>query len=448
MPKTIKLHKGLDLNLKGKAAPMVRDMQTKDLFALCPDDFHGFKPKVVVKEGDTVLAGDALFVNKDRPELQVVSPVSGTVKSIERGERRKVLSIVVEAAEVQEAKDFGAAKPTELSGEEVKNKMLQSGVFAFLRQRPYDVTADPTDKPKAIVVSAFSKMPLSQDFSLALKGREDDFQTGIDALSKLSKVFLNIAPGQESILSGTKNAEVTIFDGPNPSGNVGVQINHLCPVNKGEVVWTMRAEEVIFVGNLFNTGKVDFHRVIAFGGSEVKDPCYYNIIIGQNLKAILENGLKNKEHVRIINGNPLVGTTTSEEGFLAAHTTEVSAIPEGDNVDEVLGWIMPRLNEFSTNRSYFSWLQGKKEYDLDARIKGGERHIIMSGEYDKVLPMDILGGYLIKAILVGDIDKMEQLGIYEVAPEDFAVAEFVDSSKLELQRIVREGLDMLRKELA
>ncbi|MGN1213484.1 MAG: NADH:ubiquinone reductase (Na(+)-transporting) subunit A, partial [Bacteroidaceae bacterium] len=229
--------------------------------------------------------------------------------------------------------------------------------------------------------------------------------------------------------------------------NVGVQINHISPINKGEIVWTIGAEELIFIGRLIETGKVDLTRTIAVAGTEVKEPSYYKAIVGMSLKTLLEGKLCHSQHIRIINGNPLVGKVAGISQYLSARATEVTVIPEGDDNNEVLGWIMPRLNDFSKNRSYFSWLQGRKKYNLDARIKGGERHIIMSGEYDRVLPMDIYAGYLIKAILTADLDRMEMLGIYEVAPEDFAVAEFVDSSKLELQRIVREGLDLLRKEL-
>jgi Na+-transporting NADH:ubiquinone oxidoreductase subunit A len=242
--------------------------------------------------------------------------------------------------------------------------------------------------------------------------------------------------------------EINIFDGKCPAGNVGVQVNNVLPVNKGEVVWTVDPASVIIIGRLFNSGKVDLRRIIAIGGSEIKEPSYVETLIGTPLSVVLSGRLVTKEHIRIINGNPLTGKKTTIDDYTGAATSEVTVIPEGDNVNELLGWILPRTKEYSTSRSYFSWLFGKRAYNLDARIKGGERHMIMSGEYDKVMPMDIYGEYLIKAIIAGDIDKMEQLGIYEVSPEDFALAEFVDSSKLELQRIVREGLDMLRKENA
>ena len=443
MSKLIKLRKGLDVNLKGKAALETVSVKCPGEYALVPDDFTGMKPKVVVSEGDTVLAGDALFVDKKHPEVKFVSPVSGTVTLVERGDRRKLLSVRVKSDGKQQSREF------DVKGD-IKAVLMESGMFAFFRQRPYDVVANPEDKPKAIFVSAFNSMPLSQDFSYVVKGQEEEFKAGIKALSAIAKVNLGISVAQsKTFLNDVPNCEVTIFDGPAPAGNVGVQINHVDPINKGEVVWTIAAEEVIFVGRLMKTGRVDLTRTIAVAGSEVKKPAYANVKVGQKLDTLLQGQISDESSLRIINGNVMTGIKTSKDGYLAAHATEVNVIPEGDHADEFMGWIMPRFNTFSTHRSYLSWLFGKKkEYVFDARVKGGERHMIMSGEYDKVFPMDIFAGYLIKAIITGDIDRQEALGIYEVAPEDFAIAEFVDSSKLELQRIVREGLDILRKENA
>ena len=443
MAKVIKLRKGLDINLKGKAVDTIGGPVGADEFALVPDTFPGLKPKVVVKEGDAVMAGDALFVDKLHPEVKFVSPVSGTVSLVERGERRKLLSVRVKADGQNRSREFNVKG-------DVKALLLESGLFGFFRSRPYDVTANPEDKPKAIFVSAFNSMPLSQDFEVALKGNEQAFQAGLSALAKIAPVNLGVSAKQNAAaLTVAKDCTVTVFDGPAPAGNVGVQINHVSPINKGEVVWTLGAEEVIFVGRLMLTGRVDLTRTIALAGAEVKAPQYYTALVGTPIKAIVNGKLNASDDQRIINGNVMTGFKTSTDEFLAAHATEVNVIPEGAHADEMLGWIMPRFKEFSTSRSYFSWLMGKKkEYNLDARIKGGERHMIMSGEYDRVFPMDIYAGYLVKAILSGDIDRQEALGIYEVAPEDFAIAEFVDSSKLELQRIVREGLDTLRKENA
>ena len=442
MAKVIKLRKGLDINLKGKAALETTSVKCPGEYALVPDDFTGVKPKVVVKEGDNVLIGDALFVDKLHPEVKFVSPVSGTVSMVERGDRRKLLSIRVKSDGKQSARTFDTKQ-------DIKALLLESGMFAFLRQRPYDVVANPEDKPKAIFVSAFNSMPLSQDFEYALKGEEKAFQAGITALSKLAKVHLGVSARQTSAaLTGATGCEVTVFDGPAPAGNVGVQINHVDPINKGEVVWTLGAEEVLFIGRLLTTGRVDLTRTVALAGSEVKKPCYAKMLVGQRLDTLLQGQVDLSAGIRIINGNVMTGVKTTAGGYLGAHVTEVNVIPEGDHADEFMGWIMPRFGTFSAHRSYFSWLCGKKDYVFDARVKGGERHMIMSGEYDKVFPMDIYAGYLIKAIITGDIDRQEALGIYEVAPEDFAIAEFVDSSKLELQRIVRQGLDILRKENA
>ena len=449
MYKVVKISKGLDIKLNGAPAKEMIAVEAAKYYALQPSDFNGMTPKVVVKPEDAVKAGDVLFVDKKCPELRFVSPVSGKVVAVNRGERRRVLSVVVEADGENAAVEYKAKDVPSLSADEVKADLLQAGLFAFIKQRPYDVIASPNDTPRAIFVSAFDSKPLAVDFEVALKGNEADFQTGLDALAKMAPVFLGINSKQNSAaLNAAKNVTTTCFDGPHPAGNVGVQINHTAPVNKGEVVWTVGAEEVIFIGRLFNKGKIDFTRTIALAGSEVKNPAYSKVILGAQISSIVSGRLEDKNELRIIDGNVLTGTKTTAEGFLGAFSTEITVIPEILNDAELLGWIAPRFSMFSTSRSYLSWLMPKRAYTMDARIKGGERHMIMSGEYDKVFPMDIYAGYLIKAIIAGDIDRMEALGIYEVAPEDFALAEFIDSSKLELQRIVRQGLDMLRKEMA
>ena len=447
MANVIKLHKGLDIHLQGKAEETLIRLKSNGKYALVPDDFEGVTPKVVVKEGDTVKAGDALFVNKQYPEVKFASPVSGKVREVVRGERRKVLCIRVDADGQQSYVDFGKKDVAQLNGEQVIEALLEAGIFGYINQLPYAVSTNPSVMPKAIFVSALRDKPLAASFDYEVKGQEQDFQTGLTALSKIAKTYLGLGIG--SALEGVKDVEVNVFDGKCPAGNVGVQVNHVDPVNKGEVVWTIGDPTVVlFIGRLFNTGRVDLRRRVALCGSEVKSPAYVDMLVGEELSTLLSNSYDDSHPVRIINGNVLTGRPTTKDGYLGAHTSEITIIPEGSDADEMLGWIMPRLSQFSVNRSYFSWLFGKKSYALDARIKGGERHIIMSGEYDKVLPMDIYGEYLIKAIITGDIDRQEALGIYEVAPEDFALAEFVDSSKLELQRIVREGLNILRKENA
>ena len=451
MANVIKLSKGLDIHLKGKAEETKLSLKSNGRYALVPDDFEGVTPKVVVREGDHVKAGDALFVNKLYPDVRFASPVSGKVTAVERGERRKVLCVKVEADAQQEYADFGRHDVTKMDGKAVKALLLEAGIFGYINQLPYAVSTNPETEPKAIFVSALRDKPLAASFDFEVKGQEQDFVTGLQALAKIAKVHVGIGPDSSLMekLTSLNPIEVTVFEGKCPAGNVGVQVNHLAPVNKGEVVWTIGDPTVVlFIGRLFNTGKVNLTRTVALCGSEVKKPCYVDMLVGEELSTLLSNSYDADHSVRIINGNVLTGRKTTKDGYLGAHTSEITIIPEGDDNNEMLGWIMPRFKQFSVSRSYFSWLCGKKDYALDARVKGGERHIIMSGEYDRVLPMDIYGEYLIKAIITGDIDKMEQLGIYEVSPEDFALAEFVDSSKLELQRIVRQGLDNLRKENA
>lgn len=448
MTRVIKIRKGLDIHLKGKSEKVKTGISLSDEVGLSPLSFPGLTPKVVVKDGDHVKAGEALFVNKRCQSVSFASPVSGIVTSVVRGERRKVLNVILKPDTTQEFVDFGKKNVEALSRQEVIDSLLASGLFGYINQLPYAVSTTPETNPKSIYVSALRDKPLAADFEFELIGNENDFQTGLTALSKIAKTYLGIGRSQSSeSLRGAKDVEVNIFDGPCPAGNVGVQINNTNPINKGEVVWTVDPTVVIFFGRLFNHGKVDLRRIIAVAGSEVKKPAYAEVVVGQKISSILSNNIPtNNSHLRIINGNVLTGHKCSIDDFLDAQASEVTVIPEGDDADELLGWIRPRLSQYSTSHSYFSWLTGKKEYALDARIKGGERHMIMSGEYDKVLPMDIYAEYLVKAVIAGDIDKMETLGIYEVSPEDFALPEFVDSSKLPLQSIIRNGLDMLRKE--
>lgn len=450
MANVIKLSKGLNINLKGKAKGEKMQTPQSTEFAVSPSDFPGVIPKLSVKEGDKVLAGEPLFFNKAYPDVKFASPVSGTVSAVVRGDRRKILFVKVQADNNQQYHDFGKADPTAMDAAAVKAKILEAGLFGYINQMPYAVSTTPDTTPDGIFISALRDMPLAGDFEMELKGNEQAFQTGLTALSRIATVHLGTGAYQTSpALTDVKNVDLNVFDGPCPAGNVDVQINHIDPINKNKVVWTVDPTVVIFIGKLFLTGKVDLTRTIAVAGSEIKNPAYTDVLVGTPLKDILSDRLAATEHIRIINGNPLTGAKASLDSYLGVHTSEVTVIPEGDNADEMLGWIMPRTKQFSVSRSYFSWLFGKKKaYDLDARIKGGERHMIMSGEYDKVFPMDIFPEYLIKAIIAGDIDRQEALGIYEVAPEDFAPAEFVDSSKLPLQKIVREGLNTLRKENA
>lgn len=446
MTKVIKTRKGLDIRLKGSAEKARTSVALSGEIGLSPESFPGLSPKVTVREGCHVKAGDTLFVDKRHPSVAFASPVSGIVTEIVRGDRRKVLVVKVKPDGQQEHVDFGCKDVESLSGKQVIDSLLAAGLFGYINQLPYAISANPDVLPKSIFVSVLRDKPLAADFEFELQGNEHNFQTGLTALSKIAKTYLGIGRGQSAeSLRRAKDVDINIFDGPCPAGNVGVQVNHIDPVNKGEVVWTVEPTAVIFFGRLFDKGMVDLRRTVAVVGSEVKHPAYVEAMVGQQLSSFLDGNVSDG-NIRIINGNVLTGRKCEASDFLDAHASEVTVIPEGNDADEFLGWIMPRFGHYSVNHSYFSWLMKGREYTLDARIKGGERHMIMSGEYDKVLPMDIYAEYLVKAIIAGDIDKMEQLGIYEVSPEDFALAEFVDSSKLELQSIIRNGLDMIRKE--
>jgi Na+-transporting NADH:ubiquinone oxidoreductase subunit A len=359
-----------------------------------------------------------------------------------------VLSIVVKPDAEQAYENFGKKNPATMKPEEVKEALLQGGVWPFIRQRPYDIVASPAVAPRDIFVTTHYTAPLAPDFDYILLGQEADFQTGLTALSRLTagKVYVGVRSGSPLKLNNVETVEV---QGPHPAGNVGVLINHLKPVNKGETVWTLRGDDVIFIGRLLNKGVADFTRLVAITGSETTERGYVKALLGCSIGSLVEGKLlEGKEHLRIIEGNVLTGRKAAKEDYFYGYDNQITVIPEGDETNEFLGWALPGFGKLSVSHSYLSWLcPKKKDYVLDARIKGGKRAMIMANEYDKVFPMDILPEYLLKAIIAFDIDKMESLGIYEVAPEDFALCEFVDSSKMELQQIVRNGLNLLYKEL-
>lgn len=447
---TIKLKKGLDIQMSGAAELQSKAAIISKEVGIVPDYYEGITPKVAVKEGDTVKIGSPVLFDKNHPELKIVSPVSGTVKSVLRGERRKLLSVTIEQDGKNEQLeltkiDLKAGKETILA------TMLEAGFGAMLRQRPYDVIANPAVMPKAIFVSAFDSAPLAPDYNFVLEGREKEVQAGLDVLAKIAKVYYSVSPKTSAALREMKNVEVTEFTGAHPAGNVGVQINHLSPVNKGETVWTMNVADVAALGRYATTGKLDFTRKVAIAGPKVSNPCYVTTITGTTIETLVSGKTINDEHIRIINGNVLTGVKASEKDYLSPFAGVVSVIAEGDEADELLGWAMPRFKKFSNTCLYLTRLQRlfnpKKQFEFDARILGGERAFIMSGEYDRVFPMDIMPEQLVKAMIAKNIDKMEQLGAYEVAPEDFALCEFVCTSKIKTQKIVRQALNYMRKEL-
>ncbi len=447
MANLIKIKKGLQIPLLGASEEVLRGGVTSEFVRICPRDFHGITPKPLIKVGDKVKAGDALFYAKDHEEMLFASPLSGVVNAIERGEKRRILNFEIKADSTIEYVDYGVKNVESLTSDEVKSSLLSAGLWFLIHQRPYDVVANYKKPARDIFVTGFDSSPLAPSYDFILEGQEKDFQTGLDALTKLTsgKVYLSISAKTKSkVLREAKNVVITEFDGPHPAGNVGVQINNIKPINRGESVWTLKAIDVIIIGRLFNKGIVDLTRIVALTGSEVKQTGYYKMIIGTELSSIFNNNVTEDISLRYISGNPLTGTKINKNGVLGAYDSQITVIPEGDDVHELVGWASLSPEKYSAGATY---LKLKNKYRLDSRIMGGPRAIIVSNEYDKVFPMDIFPEQLIKATIAFNIDKMEQLGIYEVAPEDFALCEFVDTSKLEIQRIIRTGLDLLRKEM-
>ncbi len=447
MSEVIKIKKGLNIPLLGKAEKVFGQTQLPGLFAIKPADFHGVTPKMVVAEGDPVKIGTVLFFDKNHPEIKFVSPVSGTLKAVIRGERRKILEILVENDHKDEYLEIKAGDPASLSRESIIEILLNAGAWPYLRQRPYDIIANPADSPKAVFISGFDTAPLALDVEFVLTGQEETFKAGIEVLKKLAPE-VNIGVSADSackLYSNIQGVKLHKFTGPHPAGNVGVQIHHVSPINKGEKVWVINPQDIVSIGSIFLHGKHDFSRVVALCGSEVKKPVYYRYRVGAAIGELLKGNL-NEGSLRIISGNVLTGTNIGAEGYLGYYSTQVTVIPEGDNY-EFMGWAAPGFGKFSVSRTFFSWLCKKKQYRLNANLNGGLRAIVVSGAYDKVMPMDILPEQLIKAILANNVDKMEQLGIFEVVEEDIALCEFVDVSKLELQKILREGIEVMIKEL-
>ncbi len=447
MANRIKIKKGLQIPLLGESEELLRGTVTSGLVRICPEDYPGVTPRLTVKVGDVVKAGSPLFHEKNYPEMVFVSPVSGVVAEVERGERRRILNVAVKSDRGNERISFGKKEVASLSQEEVRGAILNAGLWFTIRQRPYDIVALPDRWPRDIFVTAFDSSPLAPSYDFILQGQEEDLQVGLDALAKLTsgKVYLSISTNTTSrALRQAKNVEIYEFDGPHPAGNVGVQINHIKPVNQGEVVWTLNALNAALIGRLFRNGAIDLTRIVALTGSEVKKKGYYKMLIGTELSSLFESNVTDGVSLRYISGNPLTGRKIEKDGVLRAYDAQVTVIPEGDDVHEILGWASLSPKRYSAGRTY---LKLKKRYRMDARLMGGPRAIIVSNEYDKVFPMDIFPEQLIKATLAFNIEKMERLGIYEVAPEDFALCEFVDTSKLEIQRIIRTGLDLLRKEV-
>ncbi len=439
---TVRLKKGLDIHLLGAiGSNEIAAVDKPKTVAVTPDDFHGIIPRMEKKEGEHVAAGEPLYHDKNHEVIKVVAPVSGSVKEIRRGERRHIDAIVIEPDGNDETVTLDLKRP-------VEEVLLQSGLWCMLRQRPYDVVPAPGVKPRDIFVTAFDSSPLAPDLDVVLSDKSKYVAKGVEALKGLTdgKVYISVREGQAIDAPG---AEVNIFVGPHPAGNAGVQAANLVPVNKGETIWTLDIVTLARIGELFTTGQVSHDTVVAVNGEMVQQPRYVKTVIGADIETVLKNELTNVAQSRIISGNVLTGVKVEIDQWLRAPYRHITIIPENNKPDEFMGWASVNPNRFSIYHTFTTWLVGlSKPRSMDSRIKGGERAIVRTGEYDAMLPMDIYGEFLIKAVISGDIDKMEQLGIYEIAPEDFALAEFADTSKLELQRIVREGLDRLRAEMS
>lgn len=461
MSKVIKLRKGLDINLVGSAERVLTKCPASARYAVVPGHYRGVTPKLLVKVGDKVKAGSPLFFSKEHPEVLFSSPVSGEVSAVNRGEKRKILSVVVTPDGSGESESFDVCPVAELDRQRVKETLLKAGFWPMIIQRPFGVIADTAARPKAIFVSGLDTAPLAPDLSFLVQDQGDCIVAGLEVLKKLTDGKVHLTVGTDTtagVLSKIEQAEVHHIEGPHPAGNVGVQIAQIDPIGKGDVVWTVELQHVVMIGRLFLTGTVDMSKVVALTGSEVVKPHYFKVISGAMVSSVTDGNLRPKPEtdartdggdVRVISGNPLTGTKVElddVEGYLGFYHNQITVIPEGNRY-EFLGWAMPRLNKFSVSHSYFSWLFPKKRYDLDTNLNGGRRAFVQTGIYDKVMPMNIYPLYLIKAILAGDIDKMENLGIYEVIEEDVALCEFIDPSKNEWQAIVGRGIEQMIKEL-
>lgn len=451
MAEVIKIKKGLDIKMKGQAEKIYVKAPRAKTYAIKPPDWHGLTPKIIPKLCDEVKVGTPIFFDKYNPEVKFCSPVSGILSSINRGERRRIIEVVVEDDGKDTPETFQQGEPSSMKREQIVENLLNCGLWPAIRQRPYTTIAKTTQEPKSIFISAFDTAPLAPDYDFLMKDSEEDFQWGVNVLKELTKgkIYLNLDGRFPSVrtLSGIKGVEINRFKGPHPAGNVGIQISKLAPINKGDVVWVVQPQDVVAIGRLFKTGKYDPSVIVALTGSRVEKPQYYRTIRGAAVSNILENQLKEGDN-RVISGNVLNGRTIDPEtGYVGFFDSQVTVIPEG-NYHEFFGWMKPGFRKLSVSRSFAStWLMPNQKYDLDTNYHGGQRAFVMTGEYEKVLPMDIYPVQLLKAILVNDIDKMEQLGIYELDEEDLALCEFVCTSKTPVTKILRDGLRILRKEM-
>ncbi len=449
MSTTFVIKKGLDIKLFGEAEKTIVDLNATK-FAIKPTDFTGCFPKLQVKEGDMVKAGSPLFYDKYRDNIKFTSPVSGKVTSLVRGAKRKLLEIIIDSDGKEEAIDFGTLNISSSTREAVIEKMLNSGVWPVMRQRPYSVIANPSDTPKAIFIAAYDTSPLAPDFDLIVHSHGQEFQTGLDVLSKLTDgtIHLNVDANKTTskVFLNSKNVQINTFSGPHPSGNVSVHISRIDPINKGDIVWYLYPQDVLTIGRLFTEGKFDSTRIIALAGSEVQKTGYYKTHIGAQITNMVNNNVTDGDN-RFISGTVLTGEKIERDGFVGFYDSMVSVIPEG-KYSEFFGWLAPGFKKFSFSKTFPAWLTPNKKYKVDTNLHGGHRSFVMTAKFEKVFPFDIYPMQIIKAVMVEDIDLMENLGIYEIDEEDFALCEVIDTSKTEIQDIIRKGLDMMRQEMS
>ena len=448
MSKDIRIKKGLDIKLVGNAEKATENAIVSNFYSVRPEDFHSIIPKLIAKAGTRVKAGETLFHNKDYEAMKFVSPVSGEVTEVQRGSRRRIDAIKITADKEQVYVDHGKFDLSS-DADKLKAHLLQSGCWAFIKQRPYDVVAKPEHSPKAIFISGYASAPLAADLDYTLQGKETELQTAVTALSKLTEGKVHVSVGSNSSpLAGLNDVVVHKVSGPHPSGNVGTLINKVDPINKGEVAWTVNAQDLVIIGELLLTGKFNAERIVALAGSSVKKPRYFKTKIGSEVSTMVyDNGVDKDGNDRIISGNVLSGKQVAPDGNLDYYSNVITVIPEGDDY-EFFGWNKPIFNKISTSRALtFSWLNPKKKFDLNTNTNGEHRAFVVTGSYEEVFPLDIYPLQILKACMYQDLDEMEALGMYEVAPEDFALTEFICVSKQPHQKIIREGLDLMLKEI-
>ena len=446
----IDIKKGLNVNLDGSPDKIMAEAISPTLVAIKPSDFPNLTPKMMVKKDDQVLCGTPVFCDKYNDQINYVSPVSGTVKEIVRGDKRKILAIVLESDSKFQQLNNKVKDLSKMNDDDIKSDLMSTGLWPLLRMRPLDMVAQPQDKPKSIFISSFDSNPHAPDYDFIMHGKEAEFNAGVELLSKLTKgsIHLQVRKTADEVFTKANNVQINTVAGPHPAGNVGVQIHHIDTLNKGEVVWFVNPQDVMVIGRYALTGAYDTSKYIVVAGNNVKERKYYKTISGAQINSIVDSK-SIIENSRIISGNPLTGVKVDLDDFLGFYHHQVSVLPEGDQFKFFLtdGWLSAGFKKFSASRAYPSWIMPKsKTYNLDTNLNGEERSFVISGQYEKVFPFDIYPVHLLKSIMTNDIEGMENLGIYEVAPEDFALCEFVCTSKINVQQIVRDGLDLVYKE--